>query len=161
MELTLQGRDELRRAVCQASGATTVMDAETFFQVWCCHFRINQEIIPMVEALLARFRVALLSNCNEMHWRFLRPQLPVLERFCDLMLSYELGLAKPDPEIFRVVLRRVGRSPPETCAFFDDMPSLVQLARSLGIQAEVFTTAANFRGQLARLGLGDPLLSEN
>jgi len=145
--------DELRRVVCQASGATAVMDAETFFQVCCCHFRINQEIMPMVEALLARFKVALLSNLNEMHWRFLRPQIPVVERFCDRVLSFELGLAKPDPEIFRVALRRLGNPPPETCAFFDDMPSFVEVARSLGIQAEVFTDAANFQVQLARLGL--------
>jgi FMN phosphatase YigB (HAD superfamily) len=47
----------------------------------------------------------------------------------------------------------VGSPPPEACVFFDDVPSFVQVARSLGIQAEVFTTAANFRGQLARLGL--------
>jgi putative hydrolase of the HAD superfamily len=145
--------DELRRAVCQASGATTVMDPETFFEIWNCHFRIHQEVMPLVEALLARCKVALLSNCNEMHWRFIRPQIPVLERFCDRVLSYELGLAKPDPEIFRAALRRVGNPPPGSCAFFDDMLPFVQVARTLGIQAEVFTDAANFRGQLARLGL--------
>jgi FMN phosphatase YigB (HAD superfamily) len=145
--------DELRRAVCQASGATTVMDADSFFQVWNCHFRIHQQVMPLVEALLPRCKVALLSNCNDLHWRFIRPQIPVVERFCDRVLSYELGLAKPDPEIFRAALRRVGNPPPETCAFFDDMPAFVQVARTLGIQAEVFTDAANFRGQLARLGL--------
>jgi putative hydrolase of the HAD superfamily len=144
--------DELRRAVGQASGATTVMDAETFFRIWTCYFRIHQEVLPMVEALLGRAKVALISNTNEMQWRFLRPQLPVLERFSDLVLSYELGLAKPDPEIFRAAICRVGR-PPEACAFFDDVPAYVEAARGVGMQAEVFTTAANFRVQLARLGL--------
>jgi putative hydrolase of the HAD superfamily len=148
---TLAG-DQLRRAVCQASGATTVMDAETFFEVWTCYFRIHQEVLPMVQALLARVQVALISNTNEIQWRFLRPQLPVLERFSALVLSHELGLAKPDPEIFRSALRRVGR-PPEACAFFDDIPAFVEAARALGIQGQVFTTAANFRIQLARLGL--------
>jgi HAD superfamily hydrolase (TIGR01509 family) len=88
-----------------------------------------------------------------MQWHFLRPQLPVLERFSALVLSYELGRAKPDPEIFRAALRRVGR-PPEACAFFDDVPAYVDAACALGIQGQAFTTAANFRGQLARLGLG-------
>jgi len=37
--------EQLRRAISQASGATTVMDAETFFQVWTCYFRIHQEIL--------------------------------------------------------------------------------------------------------------------
>jgi glucose-1-phosphatase len=145
--------DELRRAVCQASGATTLMDEETFFQVWNCHFRVHHEVMPLVEALLHRCKVALLSNCNDLHWRFVRPQLPLLERFSARVLSYELGLAKPDPEIFRAALRRVGNPPPEACAFFDDVPAFVQVARTLGIQAEVFTDAANFRAQLTRLGL--------
>jgi putative hydrolase of the HAD superfamily len=145
--------DELRRAISQASGATTVMDAETFFQVWTCFFRIHQEVLPIVETLLSRTRVALISNTNETQWHFLRPQLPLLERFSDRVLSYELGLAKPDPEIFRAALRRLGNPPPESCAFFDDMLPFVQVARTLGIQAEVFTDAANFRVQLARLGV--------
>jgi putative hydrolase of the HAD superfamily len=146
--------EQLRRAISQASGATTVMDAETFFQVWTCYFRIHQEILPIVETLLSRTRVALISNTNEIQWQFLRPQLPLLERFCDRVLSYELGMAKPDPEIFRAALRRVGSPPPEACAFFDDVPSFVEAARTLGIQAEVFTDAANFRVQLAWLGVG-------
>lgn len=148
---TLAG-DQLRRAISKASGATTVMDAETFLQVWTCYFRIHQEVLPMVEGLLGRAKVALISNTNELQWRFLRPQLPLLERFSALVLSHELGLAKPDPEIFRTALRRVGR-PPEACAFFDDIPAFVDAARTLGIQGQVFTTAANFRVQLARLGL--------
>jgi len=146
--------EQLRRAISQASGATTVMDAETFFQVWTCYFRIHQEILPIVETLLSRTRVALISNTNEIQWQFLRPQLPLLERFCDRVLSYELGMAKPDPEIFWAALRRVGSPPPEACAFFDDVPSFVEAARTLGIQAEVFTDAANFRVQLAWLGVG-------
>jgi putative hydrolase of the HAD superfamily len=109
----------------------------------------------MIEALLGRAKVALISNTNEMQWRFLRPQLPLLERFSAHLLSYELGLAKPDPEIFRAALRRVG-SPPDACAFFDDVPAFVDAAAALGIKGQVFTTAANFRVQLARLGLADP-----
>ena len=70
--------DQLRRVVCQASGATTVMDQEAFLEVWCCHFRIHNEVLPLVEVLLGRVKVALLSNCNEIHWRFVRPLLPVV-----------------------------------------------------------------------------------
>ena len=130
---TLAG-DQLRRAVSQASGAGTVMDAQAFYEIWTCYFRIHQEVLPIVEALLSRAKVALISNTNEMQWHFLRPQLPLLERFSALVLSYELGLAKPDPEIFHTALRRVGSPPPEACAFFDDVPAFVDAACALGIQ---------------------------
>jgi glucose-1-phosphatase len=152
---TLTG-DQLRRAVSHVSGASTVMDAQAFYEVWTCYFRVHHEVLPIVEALLSRAKVALISNTNEMQWRFLRPQLPVLERFSALVLSYELGLAKPDPEIFRTALRRVGSPPPQACAFFDDVSAFVDAANALGIKGQVFTTAANFRIQLARLGIGDP-----
>jgi len=151
---TLAG-GELRHAISQASGATTVMDEATFLEVWTCYFRIHHEVLPLVEALLDQVKVALISNTNAIQWPFLRPQLPVLGRFSDLVLSHELGLAKPDPEIFRTALRRVGR-PPAACAFFDDIPAYVNAARAIGIEAEVFTDAANFRVQLARLGLSGP-----
>ena len=152
---TLAG-EQLRRAISQASGATTVMDAQAFFALWTCYFRIHQEVLPMVEALLSRAKVALISNTNEMQWHFLRPQLPLFDRFSALVLSYELGLAKPDPEIFRTALRQVGSPPPHACAFFDDVPAFVEAACARGMHGQVFTDAANFRVQLARLGLGDP-----
>jgi len=144
--------DELRRAVCQAAGATTVMDADSFCQMWTCHFRVHHEVLPLVKALLARVKVGLLSNTNEIHWRFVRPRIPVIEGFHDFILSYELGLAKPEPEIFRTAVRRMG-SPAEACAYFDDMPAFVEAACALGIKGQVFTTAAKFREQLAGLGL--------
>jgi glucose-1-phosphatase len=144
--------EALRRAVCQASGASTVMDAATFDEVWNCYFRIHHEVLPIVERLLGRVKLVLLSNTNEVHWRFVRPLVPLLERFSDRVLSHEVGLAKPDPEIFRAALRRVGL-PGQVCAFFDDVPAFVESARSVGIVGQVFTTAARFEEQLAALGL--------
>jgi glucose-1-phosphatase len=81
-----------------------------------------------------------------------RPLLPVVERFSDWVLSYQLGVAKPEPEIFRAAMGRVGKPAP-ACAFFDDLPSFVEASCSLGIQGRVFTTAEKFREQLAELGL--------
>ena len=144
--------DDLRRTVCAAAGATTPMDPDAFFRTWSCHFRIHHEVLPLVESLLGRVKVALLSNTNEMHWRAVRPLLPVVERFADRLLSYEHGLAKPEPEIFQLAAQRVGL-PPQACAYFDDLPAFVEASLGLGLQGRVFTTAERFRQQLAELGL--------
>lgn len=144
--------DDLRRTVCEVAGSSTPMDSETFFEVWNCYFRVHHEILPLVEALLGRVKVMLLSNTNETHWRFLRPRLPIVERFHHLLLSYELRMAKPDPEIFHEALRWTGTAP-EAAVFFDDVQRFVDAAIAAGMQGRVFTSAAAFRTQLAELGI--------
>jgi HAD superfamily hydrolase (TIGR01509 family) len=69
-----------------------------------------------------------------------------------LLLSYELGLAKPDRAIFEEGLKRAGTTA-DRAAFFDDVAPYVAAARSVGIAAHVFTDARRFRQQLGELGL--------
>jgi glucose-1-phosphatase len=142
--------DQLRLAVAGAAGVP--LDAAAFTAVWSCHFTVHAEVLPLVEALLGRVKVLLVSNTNAAHIAALRPRLPVLDRFDGLVLSHEVGVAKPDPAIFLEALRRAGSSPART-AFFDDAASHVTGARQVGIRAELFTTASHFRRQLADLGL--------
>ena len=144
--------NELRSTVCQLAGSKVPMEAEPFFALWSSHFRVHHELLPMVDALLGQVKVALLSNVNDMHWRFVRPRIPQLEHFDDLVLSYQLRMAKPDPEIFQAALARSGLRAEET-AYFDDVPRYVEAAMALGIHARVFTDAPMFRAQLAELGI--------
>jgi putative hydrolase of the HAD superfamily len=148
---TLAG-DELRRAVCRAAGSESAMAAEPFFDMWNCHFRVHHELLPMVDALLGKVKVLLLSNTNELHWDFVRPLIPQFERFHGLVISCELLLAKPDPEIFQIALERAA-VPAQDVAYFDDVPRFVEAACALGIHGRVFTDAPTFRAQLAKLGV--------
>jgi putative hydrolase of the HAD superfamily len=142
--------EALREAVGSAAGAD--LDPATFPDLWNCHFRFHTEVLPLVESLLGRVKVVLLSNTNAAHLDWIRPRLPILDRFDGLALSYRLGLAKPDPAIFAEALRLAGTIAPRT-AFFDDVETYVQAARALGIRGHLFTDAENFRRQLAGLGL--------
>jgi FMN phosphatase YigB (HAD superfamily) len=144
--------DELRRAVCRAAGSDVPMAAGPFFELWNCHFRIHHAVLPTVEALLAQVKVVLLSNTNELHWRYIRPLIPQLERFAGFVVSCDLLLAKPDPEIYRQALALADVAP-ANAAYFDDVPRFVEAACALGIHGRVFTDAVSFRRQLAELGL--------
>jgi glucose-1-phosphatase len=144
--------DDLRREVCRAAGARAPMAEGDFFALWNCHFRIHRELLPLVDTLLERVKVLLLSNTNEMHWRFIHPLVPQFARFAGLVISYELRLAKPDPEIYRIALARAGVAPAEA-AYFDDVPLFVDAACAQGIAGRIFTDAPTFRTQLAELGV--------
>ena len=144
--------DDLRRTICQVAGSNVPMEAEPFFALWNCHFRVHHEILPMVEALLGRVKLILLTNVNALHWRFVRPLIPMFDRFDDLVISCDLRMAKPDLEIFQATLARSGLRGEET-AYFDDVPRYIDVARTLGIHSRVFTDAPTFRTQLAELGI--------
>lgn len=148
---TLAG-DDLRRAVCRAAGSDTPMAADPFFEMWNCHFRIHDEVLPMVEALFDRVKVVLLSNTNDLHWQFVRGKIPQFARFQGFVISSELRVAKPDREIFEIALARAGVAAHEA-AFFDDIEVFAKAASALGIHGRVFTTATTFRKQLGELGL--------
>lgn len=146
----LLGAESLRREICGALGVDLPMDE--FTALWNCHFTVHEAVLPRVEGLVGRVKLVLLSNTNVLHAAYLRPQLPVLERFDSLVLSCEVGHVKPEPAIYKEALARAGCAP-EEAAFFDDVNEYVQAANALGIRGHLFTTAQSFDAQLKALGL--------
>ena len=140
----------IHRDVCRALGVE--LAADELFALWNCHFTIHEAVLPRVERLTQQVPVVLLSNTNVLHVEYLRPLLPVLERFRALVLSCEVGSVKPESAIYREALARAGCEAHEA-AFFDDIPEYVQAAEALGIRGRLFTTADAFDEQLAALGL--------
>ena len=86
----------------------------------------------------------------------LYPHAP--ERFAVLALldhvvvSGEVGAAKPDPAAYRAVIERAG-VPPERLVFVDDKQVNVDAAAALGMDAIRFRTAAELRATLRERGL--------
>jgi len=95
-------------------------------------------LLPGAKELLAslrpRFRLAALSNSNELHWDRNTNDIGVTELFEMAISSHQVGLCKPDPAIYRLALDRL-RVPPEAVLFFDDLKPNVTAASALGIRA--------------------------
>ncbi|WP_163784872.1 HAD family hydrolase [Myxococcus vastator] len=144
------GAEGIRQDVCRALDVDLPM-AE-FAPLWSSHFTLHDAVLPRVESLLGRVRVGLVSNTNALHIAYLRPLLPVLQRFDSVVMSCEVGHVKPEPDIFRLALAGVGCAP-EEAVFFDDLPEFVQAAEAVGLQGRLFTTADAFDAQLKALGL--------
>ena len=102
---------------------------------------IPQEKLDLLVSLRSKYDIYLLSNTNELHWQHvvesLLPQqnYRVEDLFKETFLSFRMKLAKPDPEIFREVLRQAGLKPEETL-FIDDSAVNCQAAQSVSIQTE-------------------------
>lgn len=96
--------------------------------------------IDLLKKLSENYRLYLLSNTSSIHIRRVNEILQETagihrldELFSQVFLSYELGIMKPAPEIYRTVLERAGLSATETL-FLDDNLANTNAASELGIQ---------------------------
>ena len=108
--------------------------------------------LSLLRRLKNTHRIACLSNSNELHTPLHRASIhPHVDRF---FFSDEIGLVKPDHEIFDYVIRDLAVGP-RRIAFFDDTPVNVEAAREVGLTAYLVDGIAALRTQLQRLGLLD------
>ncbi len=116
-------------------------------------FTLNEPIVPVVDALKALgVRLVLLSNTHVWHVEFVRERFDILDRFDELVLSFEVRAVKPEPAIFDAVLRAIHCAPNE--AFYtDDIAKYVATGRQRGLHAETYTNVPALRQQLAAHGV--------
>ena len=112
---------------------------------------------PGARALLERipksYRLACLSNSNELHTPLHRRSMEsLLDRY---YFSDEIGLVKPEREIFEYVIDDLGVSPGRV-AFFDDTPINVAAAHEVGMMAFAVDGVSELEAQLHRLGVLSP-----
>ncbi len=79
-------------------------------------------------------------------------RFPFLGRFRHILVSGQVGLVKPDPRIFALLVERTGLAP-ERSVFIDDSQANAAAAQRIGFHAIRFTGAEALRAELARLGL--------
>jgi len=89
----------------------------------------------ILASLQGRVRLACLSNTNPLHWPIIQRDLALQDSLDRCFLSYELGMAKPDPATFRHVAAELGCAPKEVL-FIDDNRLNVSGARKAGMLAE-------------------------
>jgi len=103
--------------------------------------------------LKAHCPLYLLSNTNENHYSFLQSNFNVARHFEELILSYEIGAQKPEHKIYAEVLKRSGL-PGTEIAFFDDLVTNIEAAKSAGIENSfLFTGIHDLKKDLQILGV--------
>lgn len=91
-------------------------------------------------------RTGLLSNS----WGNSYPMTLIDEIFDGAVISGEVGLRKPDPMIYRMMLERIDVTPEES-VFIDDSQSNTDAATALGMRAILHTDPVSTRARLTEL----------
>jgi FMN phosphatase YigB (HAD superfamily) len=128
------------------------LDTREFWQVHCTSHRENRAVGEIVAAVAQQAQVTIASNLPSPHWDWVQEHLPYARLFKPPILSFEIGVMKPDPEYYRQLICRSG-FPPNRIFFTDDRPENVEAARAEGIEAFLFNGAAGLRADLVRCGV--------
>ncbi|CAK9886901.1 MAG: Alpha-D-glucose 1-phosphate phosphatase YihX [Candidatus Erwinia impunctatus] len=97
-------------------------------------------------------RVVILSNTNNLHCEFWPSRYPEVINAADhIYLSQEMGMRKPEAEIYQQVLQRE-KVLPQDVFFFDDNEENIRGATALGIKSVLVSDSgivpAFFAGKL-------------
>lgn len=127
-------------------------DARQLQELWSADVAswldFESESIALVRTLMGNgLTLALLSNAPRAIGAVLRHS-PALAGFDAVYFSGELGLAKPDAEIYTRVLSDLG-CPAEQALFVDDREENIRAAASLGLHTHRFTGVAPLAEVLA------------
>jgi putative hydrolase of the HAD superfamily len=130
-----------------------------FLQAFYTNDRFNEVVMGAARVLRGRYKVAVLSNAFPTQRQAIRDQhgIDVDAEFDVYVNSAEVGLSKPDPEIYCLTLERLGVAP-EQAIFLDDSLRNVDSARHLGIHSIHFVDAKTSLPELESL-LGHSLVT--
>jgi 2-haloacid dehalogenase len=79
-------------------------------------------------------------------------KFPFLSWFKGILVSGDVGLKKPDPEIYKLLLDRYGLEA-NTCVFIDDRNENVKAASALGFSGIVFKNHTQLSKDLKKLNI--------
>jgi YjjG family noncanonical pyrimidine nucleotidase len=128
----------LHAAGHQAQGETATALAWLYRDAYRQRRRAVTGAAALMAAVKRHARIGIVSN-NVLDEQEEKLRFCGLDQFVDeLVVSGEVGVSKPDPEIFRVALDRLGVTPEQTVMVGDSWAADVEGARAAGIRSVWF-----------------------
>ena len=100
---------------------------------------IDYQLIDLIRLLQKFYKTALLSNAWDDLHTVIIDRWQIADAFDDIVISAEVGLAKPDQRIYNLAVARLGILP-EEAVFIDDVWENVESAHNAGLQAIHYKT---------------------
>lgn len=139
-----------RREFLQAL-SETVNRTVTFDEIYAASSSIDPSLVDIASTLKSKYQISLLSNASSA----LRGKLDeegLIPLFSDIVISSEIGVGKPDIEIFEIALQRLGAKA-EQVVFIDDNPHNIEASSSIGIKSILYKDSSSLKEELEKLNL--------
>ena len=120
--------------------------------VYCSAMKVNNESIALARKLKEKgYSVSLISNISGLSAKMNKAR-GVFSDFEPVLLSYELGIVKPQKEIFELALKKLNLKA-EECVFIDDRPDNLDIPQSMGFNVIHFRNSKQLEDDLRNLGV--------
>ncbi len=132
--LGLRTEDEIRREMSLRINLSSVVVEEIFEDMWAQYLgTADIELTDYLAGLRPRLRTGLLSNSFVGAREREETAYGFSSLVDDIVYSHEVGIAKPDPEIYMLACRRLDVDPTRT-VFVDDAQIAVDGAAAVGMK---------------------------
>jgi putative hydrolase of the HAD superfamily len=108
--------------------------------------------VELLQALTVDYRLAVLSNTNELHWPRIIEEFKIPDYFEQVFASHLLKKAKPAPGIFQYVIKEL-KVEAENILFLDDNLKNIEASKKLGMQNLHVTGIHQTRQGLLEMGV--------
>jgi epoxide hydrolase-like predicted phosphatase len=129
--------DDFYKQVVEACSLS--ITREEFLDAFNLIFQRIPATIQLIRQLKPQYKLALLSNTNEWHFKAEIATLEVFPLFDAVTLSFEVGAMKPSALLFDDVIAKLRLAPPE-CIYIDDVPEYVEAAHKSGFRTIRYTS---------------------
>lgn len=126
--------DELITSIAEHFNVT----AQTVYDDWQSFVKLNEELVSLIEKIRETATVALLSNASKGFVESLFEKYNLIRLFDEMVISCNIGMAKPDKEIYKYCVSRF------ECEFdeiymIDDNAVNIDGLETIGITPVLFT----------------------
>ena len=111
--------------------------------------RLDEDLVALIKELRSRYKIGLLSNAPDKLDIWLENDWGIAHLFDAIVYSGKVGLVKPDPRIYQLILSQLQIQPAEAL-FVDDYSRNIQAALTLGMAAVQFTSTPALKRDLRR-----------
>ena len=141
--------DESHQALESAAGR----ELPPLHRSWRERQHLIAPYIDLIRRLRPPYKTAVLSNADSTLSRRLGESHGIADLFDDVVVSADVGMAKPDARIYALAAQRLGLAV-DACVFIDDLARNVDAAREAGMHAVHFlVNEHDLEAQLAELGV--------
>lgn len=113
--------------------------------------RLNRGVMNLVTKLRRHYVIGVISNLS-IKYDIVNRKKNRYKHLQHLVLSYKVGLLKPDPRIYRLAARKV-RCRPQDCLFIDDKLVNVKGARRAWMNVVHYRNITQLKREMKRYGI--------
>ena len=143
-------RDEFWKEAKEALGFHE--DTKELESEWIASYELIEGTKKIIKALAKTYNVYFLSDNVRERVEQLEQKYHFLSLFSGGIFSHEVGMRKPDPRIYRMILE-LARVSPHEAIYIDDKPGFLIPAQKIGMTTFVFTNPELLRKDLQTCGV--------